>query len=155
MADSSMAPDSAGTLEVLPRSPGTQDVPQEAATAAPFPNELKVIPKGALEDITGVHETLIKELILVEALPRSPGAQDAPRRPQLRPKSQTGSTGPPREAQKTQHEPCGPVAAGGRGAHSPLDSFTRARNTHTNTHARTHARTHGFLRRHTSPSVIN
>ena len=115
-----MTPASAGTLKVLPRSPGTQDVPQEAATAAPFPNELKVIPKGALEDITGVHETLIKELILVEALPRSPGAQDAPRRPQLRPKSQTGSTGPPREAHKTQHEPWGPVAAGGKeGAFAP------------------------------------
>ena len=53
-----MAPASAGTLEILPRSPGAQEVPQEAATAAPFPNELKVIPKGALEDITGVHETL-------------------------------------------------------------------------------------------------
>ena len=109
-----------------------------------------MIPKGALEDITGVHETLIKELILVEALPRSPGAQDAPRRPQLRPKSQTGSTGPPREAQKTQHEPCGPVAAGGRGRIRPL-ILSRARATHTNTHARTH----GFLRRHTSPSVTN
>ena len=53
-----MTPASAGTLKFLPRSPGTQDVPQEAATAAPFPTELKVIPKGALEDIAGVHETL-------------------------------------------------------------------------------------------------
>ena len=118
-----MAPASAGTLEVLPRSPGTQEVPQEAATAAPFPNELKVIPKGAPEDIINRSPRDPKELILVETLPRSPGAQDAPRRPQLRPNSQTGSTGPPREAQKTQHEPCGPLAAGGRGAHSPLDSF--------------------------------
>ena len=50
----------------------------------------------------------------------------------------------------TQHEPCGPVAAGGRGRIRPL-ILSRARATHTNTHARTH----GFLRRHTSPSVTN
>ena len=53
-----MTPASAGTLEILPRSPGAQEITREAATAAPFPNVLKVIPKGALEDITGVHETL-------------------------------------------------------------------------------------------------